>query len=404
MPVFDMLIRGVLQPPDAATPQSSGHQSCMGMKGMEHERYAESRVIERLSDRGLIDDAPLLAEAIVDTIRQPLLLLDPNLKLVLANRGFYLTFHADPEETVERKVYDLGNGQWDIPRLRELLEEIIPKNNSFSDYEVTHSFPEIGRKVMLLNGRKLRRRKDQSDLILLAIEDITALYERQEELRRVARGKEVLVQEVHHRVKNNLQTIVTLLNLHSGYADDVHVTNALAEAGERVQAIVRLHERLYVSGNLGEVNVGYYLRGLAEDLKSFHSRPEISFEIVTEDMVLDMERATPLALIANELILNCLKHAFPARRAGRVDVSLRYVRNSVTKGQNLDDGLGVLQVQDNGVAFPPGVNAEKNHSMGLDIVRLLTKQLHGKSECVVANGVTWTVTFPLHGPETGISI
>jgi two-component system, sensor histidine kinase PdtaS len=100
-------------------------------------------------------------------------------------------------------------------------------------------------------------------------------------------------------------------------------------------------------------------------------------------------------LIANELILNCLKHAFPAGRAGHVKVSIRYVPNSVPEGESLDNGLGLLRIQDNGVGFPSGVDAEKSQSMGLTLVRLLITQLHAKSECVAANGVIWTVIFPL---------
>ena len=356
-----------------------------------------------LAVRGLIDDAPLLAEAIVDTVREPLLLLDPDLKVVLANRSFYLTFKIAPEETLDRMFYELGNGQWNIPRLRALLEDIIPKNNCVFDYEVTHEFPGIRDKVMRLNASKLRRRQDQADLILLAIEDITALREGQQELERLLRQREVLVQEIHHRVKNNLQTIVSLLSLHAGYTDNVHAKSALAEAGERVQAIARLHERLYASDNLSEVNVGEYLRSLAEDLRNLHARPEIQFEVDTQDIVLDMERAAPLALLANELISNSLKHAFPEPPGGggEVKLSIRYWPNRVHKGEPLDESLCLLEIQDNGVGFPAGLDAETSTSMGLRLVRLLTRQLQGSYECTVANGVRWAITFPLAGKTGG---
>ena len=126
-----------------------------------------------LSLRGLIEEAPLLAEAIVDTVQDSVLLLDAQLKIVLANRSFYSTFKVEPAETLGGMVYELGNGQWNIPELRKLLEHVLPNNLSFSDYEVMHTFPDLGRKVMLLNARKLRRREDQSHLILLVIQDIT---------------------------------------------------------------------------------------------------------------------------------------------------------------------------------------------------------------------------------------
>src|SRR6478609_4374964 len=125
-----------------------------------------------LSLRGLIEEAELLAEAIVDTVRESLLVLDHGLCVRLASRSFYLTFRVTPEETLDRSLYEIGDGQWDILGLRQLLEEILPKNDSFRDFELTNEFPQIGLKTMTLNARKLRRRDDQEDLILLAIEDV----------------------------------------------------------------------------------------------------------------------------------------------------------------------------------------------------------------------------------------
>ena len=112
------------------------------------------------------------AEHIVDTVREPLVILDERLKVVSANRSFYQTFNTSPEETNKMLIYDLGNGQWNIPKLRELLEEIVPGNNSFDDFKVSHNFPVIGQKTMILNARVIEQPEHHS-LILLAIEDIT---------------------------------------------------------------------------------------------------------------------------------------------------------------------------------------------------------------------------------------
>lgn len=113
------------------------------------------------------------ADSIVDTVREPMLVLSADLVVRRANRSFYRTFAVTPEKTIDRLVYDLGDGQWDIPKLRSLLEEVLPQNTSFDDFEVTHDFPTIGRRVMLLNARRLYREPNNTQFILLAIEDIT---------------------------------------------------------------------------------------------------------------------------------------------------------------------------------------------------------------------------------------
>ncbi len=118
-------------------------------------------------------DFMLDAQAIVDTVRDALLILDGRLHVVQANRSFYRIFQVAPPETEGRVLYDLGNGAWDIPQLRVLLGEILPKQQEFLDYEVTHDFPKIGRKVMRLNARQIQTRDGQPETILLAIEDIT---------------------------------------------------------------------------------------------------------------------------------------------------------------------------------------------------------------------------------------
>ena len=113
------------------------------------------------------------AENVVDTVREPLIVLDVNLKIISAGGSFYNIFKASPKETIGKKLYDLGNRQWDIPELRKLLEEILPQNTKFNDYLVEHDFPEIGHKKMLLNARQILNKEKKSELILLAIEDVT---------------------------------------------------------------------------------------------------------------------------------------------------------------------------------------------------------------------------------------
>jgi PAS domain S-box-containing protein len=121
----------------------------------------------------VMQEATRYAESIVETVREPLLILDANLKIISANRNFYTTFKVNPANTIGRFIYDLGNRQWDIPKLRELLENILPKKEVFNGFEVEHTFHNIGHKIMLLNARQIYRADINSKIILLAIEDIT---------------------------------------------------------------------------------------------------------------------------------------------------------------------------------------------------------------------------------------
>lgn len=144
-----------------------------------------------------VDDARLYAESIVETTRAPLLVLDSELRVRTANRAFYRMFRVSPAQTEREFIYDLGHGQWDIPRLRDLLERIIPENTEFEGFEVEHEFGTIGRRTMLLNARRIYQEGEGTQMILLAIEDVT-------ERKRAAEERERLVRGFSHDVKNPL--------------------------------------------------------------------------------------------------------------------------------------------------------------------------------------------------------
>ncbi|MDQ7844741.1 MAG: PAS domain S-box protein [Armatimonadota bacterium] len=160
---------------------------------------------EERRNRRAAEEARALAEGIVATAREALLVLDAALRVVVANRTFCRLFQVSLEETVGWLVYELGTGQWDIPALRRLLEEILPLNTAFEDFEVGHDFPQIGRRTMLLNARRLYHETAGTRLILLAIEDVTERRRAEEELRRRLRELEAL-----HRVSAALRAAQTV--------------------------------------------------------------------------------------------------------------------------------------------------------------------------------------------------
>ena len=133
-----------------------------------------------------LKDMQRYSESIVETVREPLVVLDEELRVKKANRAFYQTFSVTRDETEGRPLFRLGNGQWDIPALRGLLEHILPENTAFEDFEVEHDFPSVGRRVMLLNARRVYREDEGAREILLAIEDITVRKQAEEKLRKFA--------------------------------------------------------------------------------------------------------------------------------------------------------------------------------------------------------------------------
>jgi diguanylate cyclase (GGDEF)-like protein/PAS domain S-box-containing protein len=166
---------------------------------LEIRTAAEKMVIKQLHQEielrkkaeRVTQDARHYAESIVDTVREPLLVLDADLKVISASRSFYQSFKVKREETERHHIYDLGNRQWAIPKLRELLEDILPKTSSFNNLEVEHDFPGIGKRIMLLNARKIYRKTNRTQNILLAIEDITERKELEERLKTLASHDEL---------------------------------------------------------------------------------------------------------------------------------------------------------------------------------------------------------------------
>src|SRR5881275_961022 len=155
-----------------------GELLVLAMEDVTERRRAEEEVARAAADLKAIET---FSQNIVDTVREPLLMLDTTLRVHSANRAFYQTFHVSPEETENHLIYELGNGQWDIPDLRRLLEDIVPKSSVFNDFELEHTFPVIGRRVMLLNARKLQAGQ-HGELLVLAMEDVTARKRAEEAL------------------------------------------------------------------------------------------------------------------------------------------------------------------------------------------------------------------------------
>lgn len=229
---------------------------------------------------------------------------------------------------------------------------------------------------------------DGAPAIQVAVRDITERKRANEALRTSLREKEALLKEVHHRVKNNLQVITSLLNLEAGRSDHPATKAAFLEMQNRIRSMAMLHETLYRSENLERVDLPRYIRQLATQL--FHSMlasPEaIQLHLDLAPASLALDQAVPCGLLINELVSNCLKHAFPEGRKGEVRIELQAMAA---------DGRLKLRVSDNGVGLPPNFDQLRTTSLGLHLVSGLTEQLNGQLEITpgTGTGAVFQVTF-----------
>jgi PAS domain S-box-containing protein len=202
--------------------------------------------------------------------------------------------------------------------------------------------------------------------------DVTYYKMTENRLRKSLNEKKVLIREVHHRVKNNLAVIASLINLQQRYAENDALGTLFEATRRRIRSMALAHEMLYQSANLAEVSVREYIRRLIGHLSvsAFGITSSILFKQEVEDASFSMEATVPLGLILNELVTNCIKHAFPDGRGGEIRISFRAVGEKEFE----------LSVADNGVGLPEGIDMENPKSLGLELIRILAEQLRGSVE------------------------
>ncbi|WP_310493511.1 sensor histidine kinase [Dechloromonas sp.] len=225
-------------------------------------------------------------------------------------------------------------------------------------------------------------------MVLASIIDITERQRAQQRLEDALREKTVLLNEVHHRVKNNLQVITSLLNLQADFAADPRLRAILAESCGRVKAMALTHQLLYERKDFSRLDLGDYLDRLVQSIRSSYraTGERVSLRMVRPetDVQIDLERTIPCGLLVNELVTNSFKHAFKGERRGEIVIQI----------EAEVDGLICLSVADNGVGLPPDIELAQGSSLGLQLVQLFVEQLHGTLTIDRAEGTRFSMCFP----------
>jgi PAS domain S-box-containing protein len=373
------------------------------------EQLRDSRMAEEVhqhTETGL-RDALAYAQSIVDTVREPMLVLDGKLCVATASRAFHHTFGVSPEDTEGQFIYHLGNRQWDIPALRTVLEEVLPQQQSFRDFEVVHDFPSLGRRVMLLNGRELWREGNRAErMILLAIEDITERKRIEEELVRsnedLQRFAYVAAHDLRSPLRAALNSSQRLARRLQGRLDqeEADMLRSSIESMKRLSAL--MHDILTYS-EVGNAPQHRPLVALEEPLTialaNLQHHIETAGAIITVGALPKAPAdRTQIAMVLQNLIGNAMKYRSEAPPRIHIDAVQ-------------DNGFWRLSVSDNGEGFNPEYAAQifepfkrlhgsnvPGSGIGLATCKRIVERLGGRiwAESRPGQGSTFFFTLPFH--------
>jgi PAS domain S-box-containing protein len=318
-----------------------------------------------------------LTQSIVDTIRDPLVVLENNMTIVTASKAFLTIFGITEAETRGRRVAELGQHQWDVPALRNLMEKVLPENKPIESFEIEDDFPGLGRRVFNLNARKISQPGNHAHRMLLVFEDITDRKQRE-------RDALTLANEISHRIKNNLQVIVGLIAYETKWTAAPCV-QGYKSMQARIGAIAQLYDLISHSSRGPTIAADDYLREIAKTMTAslLGSTSGIAIEVRAEALDLTPDLAVPFGLLINELATNAIKHAFPGG-TGRIVLSVERVGDQIELAV-ADDGVG-MQEKD------PARSAERR---GADYVEIFVRQLGGTVLPSIATAVGTTVRVRL---------
>jgi PAS domain S-box-containing protein len=368
-------------------------------------------VTERRQQQEALRRSENLLSKIFDILPIGLWLADASGRLMRSNEAGRRIWGAEPL---------VGQEEYGVFKARRLpgAEEIAPEDWALAHTihdkaTVTDEMLEIAafdgtKKVILNYTAPVLDDTGRLEAAVIVNLDITARQQAEELLRASLHEKEVLLQEIHHRVKNNLQIVSGLLTLQAGHAATKSVEELLRESQDRIRSIALVHESLYKSHNLAEIAFDDYLRALVGNLVTFHfaAGGRVAVQYDMERILLTIETAIPLGLIVNELVTNALKHAFPGVRRGQIRVQLhgrdkeRFVGVKTKSGTLYRVPTCELTVADDGIGLPAGFELAGQKTLGIQILSMLARQMNGELTVRGAAGTEWRITIPVQPLKT----
>ena len=334
-------------------------------------------ITEEHAARAEAEKQTMLSQNIVDTVRDPLVVLEDDMTVAMASRAFVRLFGEEDGGLIGRSLYDLSQGQWKVGRLQDLLGRVVPEDATIDGFEVEDDFPGLGRRIFKLNARKVFRPGNHVTRLLLVFEDVT-------EARLLERHRDMLAAELAHRIKNSLQIITSFVSHEIRRAAEPCLAGYQAMQA-RIGAVAELYDVISRSATLGPVPMGPYLQGIAGSLRSslIGAGDDIKVEVEAEPLSIGADQAVTIGLIVNELSTNAVKYAFPN---GKGRLVLGFARR---------DGEVVLTIADDGVGVAATTGSGPASGKGSRFVEAFVRQVGGTLATASGRaGTTFTVRLP----------
>jgi len=337
------------------------------------------------SDR--LDSTKRLFDAVLASIGEAVLVVDPEGRYITnCNKAAERLFGYSKGEMIGRDTEFLHVDREHFERFAELGDDDLEEKGVFqTEYQMKRKDGSIIETYNTVSPV-------HDDLgwqagVVSIIRDITESKKAREVIQQNLREKEVMLKEIHHRVKNNLSIISGLLYLQSEQVENKQqALDAFEKSRYRIQSMARVHDKLYRTENLVQVDMKDYIEEMADNLmQSLQFKPDVDLEYHLDDIYLDINRAVPCGLILNELVTNAFKHAFGEQDNGRIEIELKESGNQTYK----------LMVSDNGAGLPDQISLEQVNTLGFQIINTLVQQIDGRLEIDTNEGTHFTIFFPV---------
>lgn len=360
------------------TPLISDDGSVIGVASLVED------ITERVKAEEQLKQQKEFLRTVIDTDPNFVFAKDFDGKFTLVNKAVAVNYNSTPDELIGKSDADFNPSITEVEHfLKDDREVILSGKPKFIAEEIVTDI-KTGEAKWYQTIKVPLKGNDGKTHVLGVAADITARKLAEEMTKKSLLEKELLLKEIHHRVKNNLQIIISLLKLQSGYVFDSRDLDIFNKSRSRIETMSMIHEKLYKSDDISRIDISTYLKDLVYHLlKAYHlNTSKIDFEMKSENIRMSIDTAIPCGLIVNELINNILKHAFPDGYTGKITLNL------LRSGENIN-----LEVIDNGIGIPDNFSLEGSDSLGFKLVDTLVKQLDGEIKVFNNNGTHFMIEF-----------